>query len=112
VIAGVSACGSPVSKTATSPTSHPSAGTTPTPAPRQLFAVLEARRCKAPEPTACENPSRALEGLKDEAVHDVVCLERSVSDRIPPVVFSERRRKTIAAEVPWTRKPATDALWA
>src|ERR1700694_249118 len=43
----------------------------------------------------------------------VVCFDSSVSDRIPSVIFSERRRKAIAAEVPWARrKPATEAMWA
>jgi hypothetical protein len=84
VIAGVTACASPVSKTATRPTSHPSAGTTPTPAPRQLFAVLEARRCKAPEPTACENPSRtahdtaAIAGLDGFAVAKTTFTPRTI----------------------------------
>src|SRR5437588_12634570 len=42
-----------------------------------------------------------------------VCFDSSVSDRIPSVVFSARRRKDIAAEAPCARrKPATEAMWA
>ena len=40
-------------------------------------------------------------------------LESSVSDRTPSVVFSDRRRKPTAPDLPWARrKPATEAMWA
>src|ERR1700674_256731 len=43
----------------------------------------------------------------------VVCFDSSASDRIPSLVFSERRRNAMAAEVPCARrKPATEAMWA
>jgi hypothetical protein len=85
VLAGTSACGNPALKApATSPTANPSAGTKPTLAPRQLFAVLEARRCKAPEPAACENPinpihdTAAIAGLDGFAVAKATFSPRAI----------------------------------
>ena len=85
LIAGMSACTSPASKAPpASVASSPRAGTTPTEAPRQLFGVLEARRCTAPDPAACENPGQpahdtaAIAGLDGFAVAKTTFTPRSI----------------------------------
>jgi hypothetical protein len=85
LIAGMTACSSPASKRpAASPTSNPSAGTTPAEAAAQLFGVLEARRCKAPEPATCENPGQpahdtaAIAGLDGFAVAKTTFTPRGI----------------------------------
>jgi len=85
LVAGMSACSSPASKTpAASATSSPGAGPTPTAAAAQLFGVLEARRCKAPDPAVCENPGQpahdtaAIAGLDGFAVAKTTFTPRTV----------------------------------
>jgi hypothetical protein len=85
VIAGLTACGSPASKTSgTGPTPKSSAGTTPTPVARQLLAVLEARHCQRPEPSTCEHPGQpvhdtaAIAGLDGFAVAKTTFSPRSI----------------------------------
>ena len=87
-MAAVSACGNPASKTAvTSPTAKPSTATTPTPAARHLFAVLEARHCRAPEPGSCENPLHAAHDTAAIAGPDGFAVAKTTfSPRTIPVV--------------------------
>jgi hypothetical protein len=87
VLAGMSACGSPAAKAPASPTSSPRAGTTPAPAGRQLFAVLEARRCKAPEPASCENASHAA--------HDTAAIAGLDGFAVAKTTFTPRAIPTI-----------------
>jgi hypothetical protein len=58
--ASLAACGGPSTTAKPSPSSSATVGASPSQAARVLFGVLEARRCKALEPAACEDPINSV----------------------------------------------------
>jgi hypothetical protein len=92
VAASLAGCGGPSTTARPSPSSSATVGASSTTAARALFGVLEARRCKAPEPAACENPINP--------VHDTAAIAGLDGFAVARTTFSPRTIPAIGNAAP------------